>query len=486
MLLRKATKADYEALTKFYQEICEGMEASGLHQWQWGKYPNAELVSSDIERGTLYCVYGEYGVAAAVTVETEHVADYESVGWIYGVKPGVFRRIAVNPAQRNQGLGTKIMADVEEIMRSLGCDSLRCDAYSENYTSMRMYAHRGLRQAGRTYFAQRPKHFICYEKPLIEDCPLLPIAMHPAFRGGKHTPWGGNKLLTVYDKPTRDVPTGESLEVSTLPLLDSTDDTGMRLVDLVKKYGSKLVGKFDHRPFPLVLKLIDAKQSLSVQVHPDDAFAAENEHGMMGKTEAWLILEAKKGSKIVCGFQEGTTKEQLAAAAQEGGEALESLLRQVEVKSGDVVYLPAGCVHAMGGGITLYEIQQTSDLTYRLYDWGRTDSEGKARKLHVEKALEVVDVNCRPEVMPAPVAAAARVLDEQYFTLDVLHAMEGKDVQVPRIQSFGILTALDAPLTVCWEGASHALAKGATLLLPATAPALTVVGNGRAALAMPK
>lgn len=486
MMLRKAVPADYNALVDFYHAVCDGMDASGLFQWVWGTYPSPALIESDIARGTLYCVYGEHGIAAAVTVETEPVADYEPVGWIFGTKPGVFRRLAVNPAQRGQGLGTQAMADVEEIMRSLGCDCMRCDAYSDNSMSIRMYAHRGLRQAGRIRFANRPHHFICYEKPLTETCPMLPISMHPAFRGGtKLTPWGGNKLMTVFDKPIRDVPTGESLEVSCIPTLESTDDTGMRLNDMIKKYGSKLVGNYDLKPFPLLLKLIDAKQALSVQVHPDDAYAHANERGKLGKTEAWLILDAPKGSQLVYGIKEGTTLEQLKAACEDGA-AVEDLLRRVDVKPGDVCFIPAGCVHAIGAGITLYEIQQSSDITYRFYDWGRVDAKGNPRELHLEKALDVTDLTCQLDPIPAPDAPLARVLDETYFTLDLMHSTEDAPVKVPAINQFGMITALDATLTLSWEGAKRELHKGDTVFIPCTAPAMTLSGNGRAALSMPR
>lgn len=483
MLLRKATPADYQALCDFYHTVCDSMDASGLHQWVWGKYPSPELIESDIARGTLYCVYGQYGVAVAATVEIEPVKDYEPVGWLFGVKPGVLRRLAVNPAQQGQGLGNQAMSDIEEVLRSFGCDCLRCDTYEENSKAIRMYAGHGLRQAGRIRLSHRPKQFICYEKPLIEDCPLLPLTMHPAFRGGKLTPWGGNKLMTVYDKPIQDIPTGESLEVSTINSLESTDDTGMRLSDLIRKYGEQLVGDYGLKPFPLLLKLIDAKEALSVQVHPDDQYAHDNEHGKLGKTEAWLILDAPAGSQLVYGIKEGTTLEQLRAACEQGA-AVEPLLRRVDVKPGDVCFIPAGCVHAIGAGITLYEIQQSSDITYRFYDWDRTDAQGNKRELHLEKALAVTDLSCQLDPIPAPDASVARVLDETYFTLDLMH-VDG-EAKVPAVNQFGMLTALDDGLTLNWLGASRALKKGQTLFIPTTAPVLHLAGSGRAALSMPR
>ena len=485
MLLRKAMQADVPALCEFYKKVCDKMEAGGLHQWLWGKYPSAELVQQDVDKGVLYCVYGEKGLAIAVTVETGDEPDYAGVRWIYGVKPGIFRRLAVNPDQQGQGLGKKALADIKEILRALGCDCLRCDTYEDNTIAIRMYAREGLRQAGRIQLNYRPRKFVCYEEPLTESCPILPINMHPSFRGGKLTPWGGKRLMTMYDKPITDIPTGESLEVSCIPDLQSTDDTGVRLSDLIRKHGRSLVGNYAMKPFPLLLKLIDARESLSVQVHPNDAYAAENEHGKLGKTEAWLILEAPKGSQLVYGIKPGTTLEELKAACEQGA-AVEPLLRRVDVKPGDVCYIPAGCVHAIGAGILLYEIQQSSDITYRFYDWDRVDAKGNKRELHLEKALDVTDLSFSLDPIPAPDAPLARVLDEQYFTLDLMHAAEGAPVKLPAVSNFGLLTALDAGLTLTWMNGECVLNKGDSLFIPTTAPALTLVGTGRAALSMPR
>ena len=136
-----------------------------------------------------------------------------------------------------------------------------------------------------------------------ETSPFYPVRMHPAFRSGRLTPWGGERLRTVYGKAITEVPTGESLEVSCIQGLESTDDNGEKLTDLIARYGEDFAGAYAHKPFPLLLKLIDAAESLSVQVHPDDAYAGRNEGGKLGKTEAWLILDAPEGSKIVYGIK---------------------------------------------------------------------------------------------------------------------------------------------------------------------------------------
>ncbi|MBR0387084.1 MAG: class I mannose-6-phosphate isomerase, partial [Clostridia bacterium] len=159
--------------------------------------------------------------------------------------------------------------------------------------------------------------------------------MHPAFRGGKLTPWGGEKLKTVFGKKTTEAITGESLEISCIPGLESTDDTGRKLSDLIAEHGSAWVGRYAGKAFPLLLKLIDAREALSVQVHPDDGYAREHEGGKLGKTEAWLILDCPEGAELVYGIRPGTSLETLKTAS-EAGSAVAPLLRRVKVQPGDV------------------------------------------------------------------------------------------------------------------------------------------------------
>lgn len=483
MILQKARPSDLEAVCRFYEIICVDMESKGQRQWHWGAYPNEQVLAESIQAGTLYRLYDEQGVVVAVTVDRVQDSAYDQVSWLFGVRPGMFHRLAVRPDMRGEGLARKALADVDELLRTMGCDSLRCDTYTDNSNALRLYAMQGMRTAGKVKMLDRPHPFVCFEKPLTEDCPLLPVPMHPAFRGGSLTPWGGEKLLRIYDKPIRDIPTGESLEISCIPTLESTDDTGMRLPDLIARYGKQFAGKYAKQPFPLLLKLIDAKQSLSVQVHPNNDYAKANERGKLGKTEAWLILDAPENGELVYGIQPDTTLEQLQEACEQGA-AVEPLLRRVKVKPGDVCYIPAGCVHAIGAGILLYEIQQSSDVTYRFYDWDRVDAKGKRRELHLKKALDVTDLTFSLDPIPAPDTPCARVLDKEYFTLDILNAHGS--VQLPAIRHFGMLTALEGDLTLVWQGAQRKLAKGDSVYLPTTCPTLTLKGEGRAALSMPQ
>lgn len=314
----------------------------------------------------------------------------------------------------------------------------------------------------------------------------MPVRMHPAFRGGKLTPWGGEKLRSMYGKDIAQVPTGESLEISCIPGLESRDDEGRKLTDLIAEHGESWVGKYAGKPFPLLLKIIDAKEPLSVQVHPGNAYASEHEGGKLGKTEAWLILDCPEGAELVYGIRPGTDLETLKRAS-EAGSAVAPLLRRVKVRPGDVCNIPAGTVHAIGAGILLYEIQQSSDVTYRFYDWDRVDASGKRRELHIGKALDVTNLDFAPDPKhweEAP--GVTRMLEEPYFSLDLIRTQGEQRTALPAIQDFGFLTALDGGLTLAWKDGEIQMKKEESFFLPCESPDLWISGSGRAALSMPR
>ena len=294
--------------------------------------------------------------------------------------------------------------------------------------------------------------------------PLAPILMYPSYRYGSMTPWGGDDLKTLYRKDIPDERTGECLEMSAIPGLESKDEAGRTLPELIEIYGERLTGPGFEKPFPLLLKLLDARDTLSVQVHPDDAYAARVEN-KLGKTEAWHILAAAPGAELVYGVQAGVTKEELLAASR-AGKAVEGLLRRVRVKAGDTYYIPAGMVHAIGAGIVLYEIQQSSDVTYRFYDWERTDQNGKKRELHIDKAVDVTDVNAQlTAAKETPLEKGRwRLLQEKYFTLENFAGFDG--VLKNDARRFSVLTAREDTF-ISWEKGSITLGPGQTALLPA-------------------
>ena len=308
---------------------------------------------------------------------------------------------------------------------------------------------------------------------------MLPIMMIPAFRSGDKTPWGGRKLADLFHKPVPDSHTGEALEVSAIPGLPSTDQAGNTLPALIARYGKALIGTKVSEPFPLLLKLLDAREQLSVQVHPDNEYAERVEH-KLGKTEAWVILQAEPGAKLVYGIRKGTDLRTLREASQNGKE-VESLLHYVSVKAGDVYYIPAGTVHAIGAGIVLYEIQQSSDVTYRFYDWDRADSSGHRRELHLEKALAVTNLDfCPAAAVPKllredEIGITERLLEERFFCLDRYRNAFGA-VLKPSMERFSILTAIEDGGIECGN-VSLPMPAGQTALIPADCDELRLTGG---------
>ena len=484
MELVTASREDLPQLIALYRTVTEDMEIRGLDQWHWGEYPSEDMIREDVEKGRMYCEREDSSIVAAVVIPEEQDPEYDSVEWRCGIRPGVFYKLAVDPYRQGKGIGSALLDDVIALLRGRGCDCIRCDTSVRNERAIRLYEHMGFQRCGYLYWYQDNRQFVCFDKLLKRETPILPIRMTPAFRSGKLTPWGGDRLREQFGKNIPEVPTGESLEVSCIPGLESRDPMGRTLPELIGELADKLIGRCIDRPFPLLLKLIDAREMLSVQVHPDDAYAERKENGKLGKTEAWLILDTPEGGgELVYGIRPGTTLKELGEASAKG-EAVETLLRKVRVKPGDVCYIPAGCVHAIGAGILLYEIQQSSDITYRFYDWNRTDSQGRRRELHLDKALDVTDLRCSP--LPVRVEKSfgiKRVLNEEYFTLDILRS--DSEERIPPLQNFGLFTVLEGELTLRWEGGCRKLKRGDTCFLPCSTPPLTAAGTGTAALAMP-
>jgi len=218
---------------------------------------------------------------------------------------------------------------------------------------------------------------------------LSPVKLKPVF---KEYLWGGTKLKTIYDKKTELEKVAESWELSAHKDGQSTIDggsfDGLTLSEYINENGNEILGKkaleFDF--FPILIKFIDAADSLSVQVHPDDEYALKNE-GEYGKTEVWYVLDCEEGSSLYYGFNRTVTKDELRKRIAEN--TILEVLNKVPVKKGDVFFIESGTVHAIGKGMVICEIQQNSNTTYRVYDYDRRDKSGKARELHIEKAIEV-------------------------------------------------------------------------------------------------
>ena len=487
MELIKASEGDLPELLDLYERVAGEMEKTGLKQWHWGVYPTEQMIRDDVAQGLMYIQRMDGIIAGAVAVfDGISEPEYAEVPWTAGVNPGYFHRLAVNPSMQGMGIAGGILDDVQQILRIAGCDCVRCDTNDRNTRARRLYEKMGFLACGPVTWDDTPgEAYTAFDKGLRRETPMWPVRMVPAFRSGKATPWGGGRLKEIYGKEIPETPTGECLEVSCIPGLESRDTMGRTLPELIGLHREKLVGKYADRPFPLLLKLIDARLPLSVQVHPDDGFARLHEDGKLGKNEAWLILDTPEGGgELVYGIRAGTSMETLRAACEQGS-AVEPLLRRVKVKPGDICYIPAGCVHAIGAGIMLYEIQESSDLTYRFYDWDRTDANGNRRELHLKKGLAVTNLKLSPRPMHVEGAdGVRRILDEACFTLDVIRT-HSREV-LPRVKDFGMITLLDGELAMTWQGGSMKMRKGETFFLPASVPEITVCGEGSAALSMPK
>ena len=377
-----ATPERFQEVCALDQDVIRDMHSRGLKQWKWDVYPTRAQLEEDVTHGRLYRVEDEGRLIAAFALGDAMEPEYARITWEYGVRPATLHRFAM--VSESLDLASQVLAFVKEEALRLGYDSLRLDTCVEDRPMLEVFSSAMTREAGRTFFENPGVTSVCFEAPLSGACPMLPLRMYPAYRHGDMTPWGGDALRAVYGRDIPDERTGEALEISAIPHLESRTVTGETLPQLLERDGARLSGDYAGQEFPLLLKLLAARDSLSVQVHPDDAYARQHEGGKLGKTEAWVILDCKPGAELVYGIRAGVTREDLRAACAAGGKAVEDCLRRLPVQPGDVVYIPAGMVHAIGEGILLLEIQQSSDVTYRFWDWGRLDANGNPRALHVE------------------------------------------------------------------------------------------------------
>ena len=312
---------------------------------------------------------------------------------------------------------------------------------------------------------------------------MQPIIFKPDF---KERVWGGRKLETVFGKEIPYEHTGESWEIACHDNGQSVAANGpfqgKTMKEILMENGKDLIGiPFSQEDkFPLLIKLIDAKDDLSVQVHPDDAYAAVNENGELGKSEAWVVLEAEEGASLVIGLKEGTTKETFEEALEAG--RLEEVLNRLPVKAGDVIDIPAGLLHAIGTGILLAEVQQNSDTTYRVYDWNRVGLDGKGRELHVEKSLATIDfegihsTECtRGETTEYEGYSHTRYISNQYFSLEALEVK--KTYSALRENDFEIYIILQGQGLLTGDFDSLTLKSGDSLIIPNATEAYTFEGE---------
>lgn len=308
-----------------------------------------------------------------------------------------------------------------------------------------------------------------------------PMRLCPAF---KDNLWGGDRLKKAYHKQTDMVPLAESWELSChkdgCSTIANGDAADMSLADYLRRFPEAAGTRgMDFPAFPLLFKLIDAKDNLSIQVHPDDAYALRVE-GEYGKTEMWVVLECVSGANLVYGFKEPVTKEAFRAGIADN--TLMRLVNEVEVHKGDVFFIKSGTLHAIGKGIVIAEIQQSSNSTYRVYDYGRTDANGNPRALHIEKALDVTNLEpYHPEETVSSLRreGGARVQtlgDCRYFHTDRIF-LAGDTQRTVDGGSFEGLFCAEGSAVLCAGTSALALQKGDTVFLPAGLGAYALSGE---------
>jgi mannose-6-phosphate isomerase len=316
----------------------------------------------------------------------------------------------------------------------------------------------------------------------------MTAALYPYVLDPKLSPaiWGGSELVSEYGKHgDPNAKLGESWECWDTNRVIGGSLEGRSVADLRASLGLQLLGNLDpNRIFPVLTKIITAHDWLSVQVHPDDAYAQRVEHQPNGKTECWYVFSAQPGAELVLGWKRDTSREEYERRVGDG--TLGEILRRIPVKAGDTVYIPAGTVHAIGAGVVLFETQQASDLTYRMFDWNRVGSDGKPRELHVAKAADVLDYR-------QGTAGALEQVPYRFEGLDRVALIADPRFLVERVTATGdpatlttnarplIIMSLECALEVGCDATTIVLTPYQTTLVPAAAERCTVRAAGDAA-----
>ncbi|UCD57170.1 MAG: class I mannose-6-phosphate isomerase [Candidatus Hydrogenedentota bacterium] len=320
-------------------------------------------------------------------------------------------------------------------------------------------------------------------------CGLYPLVLEPIF---KYRIWGGRRLEKMLGKklPAGE-PIGESWEVSCRNgdnnVIRNGELAGSTLADVFKTNREALVGPslFDRSKFPLLNKFIDANDLLSVQVHPDEKAAAQIAEAE-AKTEAWYVIHADPRTTLVKGLKPGVTKEMFENAVHT--DSIPTLLNSFSVSAGDMIFVPAGCVHAMGKGLVICEIQQNSDTTYRVYDWGRVGTDGKPRQLHVEQALQAINFEDRSpdRVPPVKVAEGANgrtyLIASPYFAAQMLTLVEPTKESAGKKRFESLMMVEGAAAIRAGDGGETRVSTGDSVLIPACISDYAIVPLGRCVL----
>ena len=309
---------------------------------------------------------------------------------------------------------------------------------------------------------------------------FYPLLFEPIF---KERIWGGTKLKEVLYKSFDRLQIGESWELSTvendISVVANGAFKGLNLNQLIDKYPAEILGvnsiqNFGNN-FPLLFKFLDAKEDLSIQVHPNDKLAKER-HNSFGKTERWYVMQADDNARLVVGFKDKINKKDYLEHIE--NKTLDTILNETSVKKGDAFFLETGTVHAIGAGILIAEIQQTSDITYRLYDWDRVDANGVGRELHTDLALDAINFETTNTKLNYEAAKnkSVTIVECPFFKTNILQISEKYNWKKTK-ESFTVLMCTEGSFSINMLHFKGTFKKGDTLLIPATIASFEIIGE---------
>jgi mannose-6-phosphate isomerase len=312
---------------------------------------------------------------------------------------------------------------------------------------------------------------------------FYPLQFEPIL---KERIWGGEQLKTILNKPIVSKITGESWELSTVEgdvsVVVNGECKGKTLTNLINEYPNEILGTAVHarfgKQFPLLFKYLDAREDLSIQVHPNDELAKKR-HNSFGKTEMWYIMQANDDARIIVGFKENSNANDYLENLK--NKTVLSILDDVKVKSGDVFFLETGTVHAIGAGLVVAEIQQTSDITYRLYDFDRVDANGNTRELHVDLALEAINYNMveTKKEYSKSINESNAIVDCPYFTTNFIPLED--EIPVSKSgKTFTVYMCVEGTFEIEFNNSKLQYKKGDTILIPAAMN--TFILSGKASI----
>lgn len=300
--------------------------------------------------------------------------------------------------------------------------------------------------------------------------------------------WGGEKILPYKGISSQQKQVGESWEISGVKgdesIVAGGKDDGMTLPELIARDGAALLGAANYErfgnEFPLLIKFIDAREDLSIQVHPNDEQAWER-HQSKGKTEMWYVVDADEGSTLRAGFAKHVTPDEYEKSIEDN--TITDLLAEYDIHAGDLFFLPAGRIHSIGAGAFIAEIQQTSNITYRIYDFNRTDAEGNTRELHTEQSKAVIDYNVLPDYRTHYENAEDKCVELvscPYFTTSLYNITKEHRIELASLDSFLIVICTEGNGTITDDnGEVLPIKQGETILLPATVKSADILPDSK-------